>query len=56
MNGDVADPRDRLLVRDGLRAVAEWESEHGALTADELAAARRRVRAELSPPDALAAR
>jgi hypothetical protein len=32
-----------LLVRDGLAAVAEWEAEHGALTDEELAAARRRV-------------
>jgi anti-sigma factor ChrR (cupin superfamily) len=28
-----------LLLRRGLRAVAEWEAEHGALTAEELAAA-----------------
>ena len=32
-----------LKVRDGLAAVAEWEAEHGAFTADELAAARRRI-------------
>ncbi len=32
-----------LLVRDGLAAVAEWESEHGPLTAAEMATARRRV-------------
>ncbi len=35
--------RRALLVRNGLRAVAEWEAEHGALSASELAAARRRV-------------
>jgi hypothetical protein len=35
--------RQVLRVRDGLAAVAEWEREHGALTAQELAAARRRV-------------
>jgi predicted transcriptional regulator len=28
-----------LAVEDGLAAVAEWETEHGALTDDELAAA-----------------
>ena len=35
--------RQALRVRDGLAAVAEWEREHGALTAQELAAARRRM-------------
>ncbi|MEO8904455.1 MAG: hypothetical protein ABI488_18940 [Polyangiaceae bacterium] len=35
--------RRALLLRDGLAAVAEWEAEHGALTAAELAAARSRV-------------
>jgi hypothetical protein len=35
--------RQALKVRDGLAAVGEWEAEHGALTAAELAAARRRV-------------
>jgi hypothetical protein len=35
--------RRALLVRDGLRAVAEWEAEHGGLSEEELAAARRRV-------------
>jgi hypothetical protein len=28
-----------LLIEDGLVAVAEWEAEHGALTAEELRAA-----------------
>jgi hypothetical protein len=32
-----------LLVRDGLAAVAEWEAEHGQLTAAEMAAAQQRV-------------
>lgn len=32
-----------LKVRDGLAGVAEWEAEHGPLTTEELAAARRRV-------------
>ena len=35
--------RRALKVRDGLAAVAEWEAEHGAFTAAELAAARHRV-------------
>jgi hypothetical protein len=35
--------RRALRVRDGLDAVAEWEREHGPLTAQELAAARRRL-------------
>jgi len=35
--------RRALRVRDGLAAVAEWESEHGALTPAELSAARARV-------------
>jgi hypothetical protein len=41
--------RRALLIRDGLAAVAEWEAEHGALTPDELAAARQRVAAQLRP-------
>jgi hypothetical protein len=32
-----------LKVRDGLAAVAEWETEHGALTEAELKAARQRL-------------
>ncbi len=31
--------RQWLLVRRGLRAVDEWEAEHGELTVEELAAA-----------------
>ncbi len=36
-----------LLTRHGLRAVAEWEAEHGPLSDAELAAARTRVADEL---------
>ena len=39
--------RRALVVRDGLRAVAEWEVEHGELTESELQAARRRVADEV---------
>jgi hypothetical protein len=39
--------RRALLARDGLRAVAEWEKEHGAFSDAELEAARRRVADEL---------
>ncbi|HEY1533820.1 MAG TPA: hypothetical protein VGF76_07370 [Polyangiaceae bacterium] len=35
--------RRALLARDGLAAVAEWETEHGALTRAELEAARSRI-------------
>jgi hypothetical protein len=35
--------RRALLVRDGLLAVAEWEAEQGALTEQEIEAARRRI-------------
>ncbi len=35
--------RRALMLRDGLAAVAEWEAEHGALTSEELDAARRRI-------------
>jgi hypothetical protein len=35
-----------LLLREGLAAVAEWEAEQGPLTAQELAAARRRLSGE----------
>jgi hypothetical protein len=41
--------RRALLVRDGLAAVAEWESRHGVLTEEELAAARRRVARTAAP-------
>lgn len=35
--------RHALKLREGLLAVAEWEAEHGALTHEELDAARRRI-------------
>ena len=42
--------RRALRIRDGLAAVAEWESEHGPLTAREMEKARERVRrAHLKP-------
>jgi hypothetical protein len=37
--------RRALRVREGLAAVAEWESEHGALTQAELESARSRIAA-----------
>jgi hypothetical protein len=40
--------RRALELRGGLAAVGEWEAEHGSLTAAELAAAWRRVRAVAS--------
>ena len=40
--------RQALLVADGMRAVAEWEGEHGSFTEAELEASRRRVAAELA--------
>ena len=43
--------RRTLLVRDGLRAVAEWEEEHGRLTEVELQAARRRVAGDVVAAD-----
>jgi hypothetical protein len=38
--------RRALMILDGLRAVGEWEAEHGAFTPAELSAARKRVAAE----------
>jgi hypothetical protein len=35
--------RRALLMRDGLAAIAEWESEHGELSQEELDRARTRV-------------
>lgn len=35
--------RRALLVRDGLRAVAEWEAEHGSFTDAEMERAHRTV-------------
>lgn len=39
--------REALQRRAGLAAVALWEKQHGLFTADEMQAARRRVRAQL---------
>ena len=39
--------RRALLIREGLRAVAEWEEEHGAFAEAELEAARSRVADEV---------
>jgi len=36
--------RRQLAIRDGLTAVAEWESEHGELSEDEMGEARARMR------------
>lgn len=41
--------RRTLFARDGLAAVAEWEAEHGELTADEMSAAHGRVAKEVAP-------
>jgi hypothetical protein len=40
--------RRALLIRDGLRAVEEWEHDQGPLTDDEREAARRRVAREVA--------
>lgn len=40
--------RRALSIRDGLRAVAEWEREHGAFSDSEIDQARRRVAAEVA--------
>ena len=42
--------RRALLLRDGLAAVVEWERENGALTEDEVKAARHRVTEQLRSP------
>lgn len=39
--------REALQQRAGLAAIAEWEKEHGLLSAEEMDEARRRVRAQL---------
>ena len=39
--------REALQRRAGLAAVAEWEKQHGSLSAKEMEEARRRVRAQL---------
>lgn len=45
-----ATARHRLRLDAGRRAIAEWEAEHGALSADELADGLARARALLGPP------
>jgi len=42
--------RRALLVRDGLAAIAEWETEFGSLSEAEMEAARRRVADESRRP------
>jgi hypothetical protein len=39
--------REALQRRAGLAAIAEWEKQHGRLTAEEMNEARRNVRAQL---------
>ena len=39
--------RETLQRRAGLSAIAQWEKQHGSLTAEEMTEARRRVRAQL---------
>jgi hypothetical protein len=38
---------DRLAIKEGLQVVADWESEHGSFTPEELAKADARVREDL---------
>jgi hypothetical protein len=42
--------REALQRRTGLAAVALWERQHGRFTAEEMAEARQRVRAQLRTP------
>jgi hypothetical protein len=42
--------REALQRQAGLSAVALWEEEHGRFTAEEMAEARRSVRAQLKTP------
>ncbi|MGH9104236.1 MAG: hypothetical protein ACRDZX_00040 [Acidimicrobiales bacterium] len=39
--------RRALVLRDGLAAVSEWETEHGPLTDSELRSARERIADEM---------
>ena len=39
--------REALRRRAGLAAIADWEKQHGPFSAEEMAEARRRVRAQL---------
>jgi hypothetical protein len=45
--------REALQRRAGLAAIAQWEKQHGRLTAEEMDEARRNVRAQLRTPRAL---
>ena len=42
--------QNALALEDGLAAVAEWEAEHGAFTAEEIAAADAILDAARKPP------
>lgn len=42
--------REALRRRAGLAAVAQWERQHGRLTAEEMNQARARIRAQLRKP------
>jgi len=42
--------REALQRRDGLEEVAQWEKQHGRLTAEEMSEARRNVRTQLRTP------
>ena len=46
--------RERLVIEDGLRAVAEWEEENGPFTEAERESGRRRVDAMLARATELA--
>ena len=48
--GEAEGRNSRVVVRDGLAAVAEWERGNGRLSAEEMHAARRRVAAEMQKP------
>ena len=41
--------RRAIKIREGLAAVGEWEAEHGPLSAEELAAARKRIASSIEP-------
>ncbi len=45
--------REALRRRAGLAAIAQWEKQHGSLTAEEMNEARRNVRAQLRTPRAV---
>ena len=47
-----ADAEDKLLLREGMRGIREWEAEAGALTAEEVAAGKLLLRRLLTEPSA----